>query len=67
MLAKDTVLSDMEMMDLAQGLSRAEADHAIANKQADISFKAGEKQGYNTGYHDGYEDGEKARRKGIEC
>ena len=39
--AEDTVMLDTKMIDLGREVSRAEADHAIANHQAEISFKAG--------------------------
>ncbi len=49
MNAKDTVMSDGRMMALARGKARAEADHAIANEQAettwDIAYKAGFEEG----------------------
>lgn len=41
---EDTVMDDLEMQMLAKDVSRAEADHKIATRQAEISFKAGYEQ-----------------------
>ncbi len=65
MEAKYTVMSDQEMMDLDRGEPRACADHAIANRQAEISFKAGTEVGYTDGYTEGRGYGKKAGIKEV--
>ena len=44
---EDTVISDIKMMELGGGVSRAESDHNIAEEQAkitwDIAYKEGQK------------------------
>ena len=38
-MIKPKIISDLEMQELAKGISRAEADHKIAQAQNDYCYK----------------------------
>ncbi len=66
MEAKDTVMSDEQILDAMRATIKIvtsddlsgvdKCDRLIAQAQAPISFKAGEKSGYNKGYAQAEED-----------
>ena len=66
MKAEDTVMLDTKMIDLGREVSRAEADHAIAKAQAEITWKAAFKYALKGVVIDGgYESVKKAGIKEV--
>jgi len=68
MNAKDTVMTGKQLEQFRQegGIWGSWLKEDVAKAQAEISFKAGEIQGYKKGHCDGYSNGQMAGVKAVE-